>query len=232
MLAINPVGIDAGKFHLDVHWLAGRRHTRVANDPAGHADLLRLLGRARPDRVVVESTGGYETPLVHTLSRALILSRLRAGITAARGSQAAQAEAQQAVRAHDAETRRLAAESEMEVVAAEVRGVEVAARVAQTSVSTTGDALTPPAPQAVRSHATVRSATCEAFHRSLARNPCRRPGACCGARRSTSWGDGGRRRSPRRPFRQFGRRVNDDRAVLYMSAVGHAGHLGLIVAEF
>lgn len=66
-LASNPVGVDAGKFHLDAHALSTGQRRRVANDAPGHAELLDLVARLRPDRVVVEATGGYETPLVHAL---------------------------------------------------------------------------------------------------------------------------------------------------------------------
>jgi transposase len=67
MLALNPVGIDAGKFQLDAHLLSSRQRTRVTNNPAGHQQLIRLIAQANPDRVIVESTGGYETALVHAL---------------------------------------------------------------------------------------------------------------------------------------------------------------------
>jgi transposase len=67
MLALNPVGIDAGKFQLDAHLLASRHHARVDNTPDGHRQLIQLIAQAKPDRVVVESTGGYETQLVYAL---------------------------------------------------------------------------------------------------------------------------------------------------------------------
>ncbi|MFO7546378.1 MAG: IS110 family transposase [Trueperaceae bacterium] len=58
------VGIDVGKDHLDLALLpAGTLH-RVANDAAGHGELVALLQAAGEGvgiaRVVLEATGGYE----------------------------------------------------------------------------------------------------------------------------------------------------------------------------
>ena len=41
------------------------KRLRVTNDPAGHEKLLRFVQSARPDRVVLESTGGYERAILH-----------------------------------------------------------------------------------------------------------------------------------------------------------------------
>lgn len=62
------VGLDVAKLSLQLH-LAGRFHS-LANDPKGHAQLLKLL-RAHPNaHVVCEATGGYEQPPVRTLHAA------------------------------------------------------------------------------------------------------------------------------------------------------------------
>jgi len=72
------VGLDVAKLSLQLH-LAGRFHS-LANDPRGHAQLLKLL-RAQPGaQVVCEATGGYEQPIVRALQAAdLPVSILEAG---------------------------------------------------------------------------------------------------------------------------------------------------------
>jgi len=72
------VGLDVAKLSLQLH-LAGRFHS-LANDPKGHAQLLKLL-RAQPGaQVVCEATGGYEQPIVRALQAAdLPVSILEAG---------------------------------------------------------------------------------------------------------------------------------------------------------
>jgi len=67
MYANSSVGIDVAKAHLDVHLLPAGSRLRVSNDPAGHRQLLGLIGPARPERVIVESTGGYERPVLFHL---------------------------------------------------------------------------------------------------------------------------------------------------------------------
>lgn len=58
------VGIDVSKYHLD--WTTTRdekiRHTR--NDGRSIAALTRRLVLLAPERVIIESTGGYERRLV------------------------------------------------------------------------------------------------------------------------------------------------------------------------
>jgi transposase len=58
------VGIDVSKAQLDVAARPGPAAFRVANDPAGHAELVRRLGPMAPALVVLEATGGYELPAV------------------------------------------------------------------------------------------------------------------------------------------------------------------------
>jgi transposase len=65
------IGIDVSKDHLDVHIRPLGQAFRVPNDPAGHRDLLtRVTHLSKVLRIVMESTGGYETPLALVLARA------------------------------------------------------------------------------------------------------------------------------------------------------------------
>jgi len=61
------VGIDVCKDHLDVALRPGGRF-RVANDPAGHADLVARLLPLAPQLVVLEATGGLELPALAALA--------------------------------------------------------------------------------------------------------------------------------------------------------------------
>jgi transposase len=67
MYAQSSVGIDVAKAHLDIHLLPDNKRLRVANDPSGHQQLIGFITPARPDRVVLESTGGYERAVLHCL---------------------------------------------------------------------------------------------------------------------------------------------------------------------
>jgi transposase len=61
-------GLDVAKPSLELHF-QGRLHS-LANDPKGHARLLKLL-RATPGvQLVCEATGGYEQPVVKALQAA------------------------------------------------------------------------------------------------------------------------------------------------------------------
>ena len=64
------VGIDVSKAHLDVAARPAAAAFRVANDPAGHAALVERLRPLAPALVVLEATGGYETPAVAALQAA------------------------------------------------------------------------------------------------------------------------------------------------------------------
>src|SRR5262245_6629248 len=55
------VGVDVSKDHLDVALRPGGAF-RVANDPAGHAELAARLPPLAPALVVLEATGGLELP--------------------------------------------------------------------------------------------------------------------------------------------------------------------------
>ena len=63
------VGVDVSKAWLDVATGDSRTVLRVSNDECGIRDLCLDLLRSRPDRVVLEATGGYEQPLVRLLQQ-------------------------------------------------------------------------------------------------------------------------------------------------------------------
>jgi len=69
---VDFVGIDVSKGYLDVAVRPSRDAWRVANDPAGIVALVTCLSGASPQRVVLEATGGRETPLAQALSRARV----------------------------------------------------------------------------------------------------------------------------------------------------------------
>ena len=64
------VGVDVSKQHLD--WALGGEGSveRVCNTPAGVRSLTAKLCRCEAALIVVESTGGYERPLVEALAKA------------------------------------------------------------------------------------------------------------------------------------------------------------------
>lgn len=64
------VGVDVSKGHLD--WVLGAEGdvSRVPNTPAGVCRLVAKLAKMLADRIVVESTGGYERALTEALSAA------------------------------------------------------------------------------------------------------------------------------------------------------------------
>lgn len=65
------VGIDVSKDSLDIAWLpAIRPAITVPNDPAGHQQLVEMLSRQQPQRILLEATGGYERMLVAALMEA------------------------------------------------------------------------------------------------------------------------------------------------------------------
>lgn len=67
--AINHVGIDVSKLHLDVS-IAGTKAMRLANTAAGLQQLQKRLARLAHPRVTCEATGGYEKRLVSFLLEA------------------------------------------------------------------------------------------------------------------------------------------------------------------
>lgn len=66
------VGVDVSKHHLD--WALGGngRVDRLTNTPAGVRCLVAAVRRLRVDRIVVESTGGYERALTEALAAAAL----------------------------------------------------------------------------------------------------------------------------------------------------------------
>jgi transposase len=66
------VGVDVSKDTLDVALGIEGPVRRYANDPTGHAMLVRDLLAAGPARIVLEATGGYERALVGELFAAAL----------------------------------------------------------------------------------------------------------------------------------------------------------------
>lgn len=67
------VGIDVSKAHLDVSVRPSGETFRVANEEAGHAELLARLASSPPTLTVLEATGGYETAIAAALASAGIV---------------------------------------------------------------------------------------------------------------------------------------------------------------
>src|ERR1700743_2306218 len=76
MHASISLGIDVAKAHLDAHLLPDNKRLRVTNDSAGREKLVRFVKSVRPDRVVLESTGGYERAILHRLVDAGVATAL------------------------------------------------------------------------------------------------------------------------------------------------------------
>lgn len=64
------VGIDVSKDRLDVCFLPGGECRAFANVASGQAELVAWLRRRPPCAIVVESTGGYERPVLFALQDA------------------------------------------------------------------------------------------------------------------------------------------------------------------
>lgn len=65
------VGIDVSKATLDCAVVPSRMHFQVTNDEAGIAQLIERLHELKPELVVLEASGGYETAPATTLAGAL-----------------------------------------------------------------------------------------------------------------------------------------------------------------
>jgi transposase len=63
-------GIDTGKDKLDIAIHGAPDVSQVANDDAGHRQLVQWLGERKIKRVGIEATGGYEKAVVAALRRA------------------------------------------------------------------------------------------------------------------------------------------------------------------
>lgn len=61
---MNTVGIDIAKHHFDLHLLPQGTCARYDNTPQGIQDCRLFLAQAKPERILLEATGGYETALV------------------------------------------------------------------------------------------------------------------------------------------------------------------------
>ena len=57
------VGIDVGKFQLDVYILEKDRHFTVENNASGIREALKIINRFNVSRIVMEATGRYETDI-------------------------------------------------------------------------------------------------------------------------------------------------------------------------
>lgn len=64
------VGIDVSKDRLDVHVRPAGTAFAVANDPDGHAELVRRLLPLAPAAIAMEATGGLEFPAAAALAAA------------------------------------------------------------------------------------------------------------------------------------------------------------------
>jgi transposase len=70
MAAACFVGVDVSKGHLDLHARPTGSAARYDNDPAGVAALVERVAGLKPERVVLEATGGFEAPLAAALAGA------------------------------------------------------------------------------------------------------------------------------------------------------------------
>jgi transposase len=61
------VGIDVSKTNLDVAIEPTRERWQVDNDERGIQQLVKRLGELRPERIVLEATGGYELAVLAAL---------------------------------------------------------------------------------------------------------------------------------------------------------------------
>ena len=68
----DAVGIDVSKDSLDVATYATNRGWHFPNSRAGISQLTQMLTEVMPALVVLEATGGYETPLAMALRKAAI----------------------------------------------------------------------------------------------------------------------------------------------------------------
>lgn len=64
------LGIDVAKDNLDLARADQPKSWRRPNSPAGVQKIVQELGELRPACIVVESTGGWERPLIHALLEA------------------------------------------------------------------------------------------------------------------------------------------------------------------
>jgi transposase len=70
--ARNVVGIDVSKATLDCAVVPSKEYFQVTNDAAGIAQLLERIAGLKPDLLVLEASGGYETAAASALAGALL----------------------------------------------------------------------------------------------------------------------------------------------------------------
>jgi transposase len=66
------VGIDIAKLHFDLYLLPEGTCARYDNNAQGIQDCRLFLAQAKPERILLEATGGYETALAVELQAAAI----------------------------------------------------------------------------------------------------------------------------------------------------------------
>jgi transposase len=66
------VGIDISKYHFDLHLLPEGKAARYANTAEGIRQCCQFLAQVRPERIVLEATGGYELALTLELQTAAL----------------------------------------------------------------------------------------------------------------------------------------------------------------
>lgn len=62
------VGIDVSKERLDIHVIPSGAAWSVGNDETGHGELVKKLSELKPELIVLEATGGYQTRVVAALA--------------------------------------------------------------------------------------------------------------------------------------------------------------------
>jgi transposase len=66
------VGIDIAKYSFDLHLLPEGKTAHYSNDPQGIQQCRQFLLQVRPERIVLEATGGYELALTLDLQTAAL----------------------------------------------------------------------------------------------------------------------------------------------------------------
>lgn len=69
---MSNVGIDVSKARLEVAVRPSGERFNVNNDEKGHEELVKRLSQIKPERVVLEPTGGYEIHVVQALAQACL----------------------------------------------------------------------------------------------------------------------------------------------------------------
>jgi transposase len=71
-IGMKVVGIDISKYHFDLYLLPEGKAAHYANDAEGITQCCRFLAEVRPERIVLEATGGYELALTLALQTAAL----------------------------------------------------------------------------------------------------------------------------------------------------------------